>query len=102
MQDLVESAWQWRDAGTSMKRRRRIVSGEIMEFLDFSTVSPRPRKTLKGVALRGDFPHAFDHRQGGQARPVVALTQPIDVVHDSYGTGFDPAMLTVNGLRAGH
>ena len=52
MQDLVESAWRWRDAGTSMKRRRRIVSGEIMEFLDFSTVSPRPRKTLKGVGLR--------------------------------------------------
>src|SRR5690349_20913936 len=43
---------RWRDAGTSMKRRRRIVSGEIMEFLDFITVSPRPRKTLKGVALR--------------------------------------------------
>jgi len=38
-----------------MKRRRRIVSGEIMEFLDFSTVSPRPRKTLKGVGLRAQL-----------------------------------------------
>src|SRR4051812_19264383 len=52
MQDLVESTWRWRDAGTPMRRRRRIVSGEIMEFLDFSPVSPRPRKTLKGVVLR--------------------------------------------------
>ena len=36
MQDLVESTWRWRDAGTPMRRRRRIVSGEIMEFLDFN------------------------------------------------------------------
>src|SRR3954453_5787689 len=49
MQDLVDRTWRWRDAGTAMRRRRRIVSGEIMEFLDFSPVSPRPRKTLKGV-----------------------------------------------------
>src|SRR4051812_43145023 len=56
MQDLVESTWRWRDAGTPMRRRRRIVRGEIMGFLDFSPVSPRPRKTLKGVALRADLP----------------------------------------------
>src|SRR3954451_20378693 len=52
MQDLVESTWRWRDAGTPMRRRRRIVRGEIMGSLDFSPVSPRPRKTLKGVGLR--------------------------------------------------
>src|SRR3954447_15179712 len=55
MQDLVESTWRWRDAGTPMRRRRRIVRGEIMGFLDFSPVSPRPRKTLKGVALKADL-----------------------------------------------
>jgi hypothetical protein len=52
MQDLVESTWRWRDAGIPMRRRKRIVSTEIMEFLTFSPVSPWPRKTLKGVALR--------------------------------------------------
>src|SRR5690349_18220939 len=55
MQDLVESTWRWRDAGTPMRRRRRIVSGEIMEFLDFNPISPKPRKTLKGVAVRGQI-----------------------------------------------
>src|SRR3954447_25550784 len=61
MQDLVESTWRWRDAGTPMRRRRRIVSAEIMEFLDFSPVSPRPRKTLKGVPLRANLQRLQRH-----------------------------------------
>src|SRR4051794_19428891 len=64
MQELVESTWRWRDAGTPMRRRRRIVSGEIMEFLDFSPVSPRPRKTLKGVALRACLSKQFQRVDG--------------------------------------
>src|SRR3954453_23232218 len=74
MQDLVESTWRWRDAGTPMRRRRRIVRGEIMGFLDFSPVSPRPRKTLKGLALKAEV---IAHlAEGHLDRP--ALHEPAD------------------------
>jgi putative transposase len=52
--------------------------------------------------LIGGFPHAFDHRQRGQAGPVMALAQPVDVVHDGQGPGFDPAVLAIDSLRAAH
>src|SRR3954453_8053189 len=37
----------------SMRRSRRIASGEIYGIPDLGPVSPRPSKTLKGVALKG-------------------------------------------------
>src|SRR5690349_6488049 len=72
MQDLVESTWRWRDAGTPMRRRRRIVSGEIMEFLDFNPISPKPRKTLKGVALSTAGPNGRGYKKI-KSRPYRAL-----------------------------
>src|SRR3954447_3739766 len=53
MQDLVESTWRWRDAGTPMRRRRRIVSGEIMEFLDFSGASGKWWQLSPQLGVRG-------------------------------------------------
>src|SRR4051794_40270302 len=75
MQDLVESTWRWRDAGTPMRRRRRIVRGEIMGFLDFSPVSPRPRKTLKGVAMQAERAVEYWKKAGQQALGRSAMIE---------------------------
>src|SRR5277367_6933835 len=54
--------------------------------------------------LRGDFAveftNAFNHDHGGQARPAVTLAQPCDVVENRDGSGFDTAVVAINGLGA--
>lgn len=52
--------------------------------------------------LGGGFAHAFDHGQRGQPCPVMTLAEPIDVVHDGYGAGFDAAMVAIHGFCPGH
>src|SRR6476659_8844823 len=69
MQDLVESARQGCDAGTPMRRRRCLVSGEIMEFLDFSPVSRNRGKT---PGRFGDRPYrsAFGYQKTAEFRAL--------------------------------
>jgi hypothetical protein len=48
--------------------------------------------------LAVDFARALDHDDALQARPIVALLQPCDIVDCGVGSGFDTAMITVYGL----
>jgi hypothetical protein len=46
-----------------------------------------------------EFTRAFDDRDGIQGWPVVLLSKPFDIVDDGGGAGFDPAIISVDGLR---
>ena len=50
--------------------------------------------------MRTDFTNAFDHDNGRQARPVLTLAQPFDVVENRDCPGFDTAMIAINCLGA--
>jgi uncharacterized protein (DUF2126 family) len=57
------------------RRSRRITNDESVEFPGLGPVSPRPGKTLKGVALKANLPvvqlrNAFNEVFEGAAKPI--------------------------------
>jgi hypothetical protein len=48
--------------------------------------------------LAAEFTRAFDDGDSVQARPVVPLAQPFDIVDDRSGAGLDPAIVSINRL----
>ena len=49
-----------------------------------------------------NFTRALDHDDALQPRPVVALLQPGDIVDHGIGSGFDAAVIAIDGLMAAH
>jgi hypothetical protein len=56
----------------------------------------KPRLPLGFVA---DFTCAFNHHDSFQAGPVMAFSQPFDIVDNGGGSGFDPAVIRIDRGR---
>src|SRR5262245_2615242 len=47
-----------------------------------------------------DFALALDHDDAFETRPVMALLQPSDIMDRRVGSGFDAAVIAIDGLMA--
>ena len=55
-------------------------------------IKPRLR-----LGFSADLMAAFDHDDGFRVRPCVALLEPADIMYDGGGSGFDAAVIGIDG-----
>ena len=71
------------------RRSRRITNDKSVEFPGLGPVSPRPGKTLKGVALRGAIADAHLRGHGAifEMVPVEISIAPVGVAAETFFWG---------------
>jgi hypothetical protein len=75
-----------------------MLADHVVEALGGQRCAEQVIGRLSGGLGRG-FADAGDLADGGQARPMVDLLQPVDLARDQGRAGFDAAVIGINGLR---